>query len=166
MNDAFTVRHLESIDELQADLGDPLVGQGATQVDEFFQGGGLDQFHDDPRTIVLVDHVQDGDEAGVGQSTRHPRFPSGALQQRFPLGTAHVRRDPQFLDGHLALDHQIDGTPNGADTAPGDLRHQLVTALEQTLPRTVGAVGPFGIDVRFRARCGGRRIRPPHVGVF
>src|SRR5699024_12826534 len=64
VNDAFTVRHLESIDELQADLGDPLVGQGATQVDEFFQGGGLDQFHDDPRTIVLVDHVQDGDEAG------------------------------------------------------------------------------------------------------
>src|SRR5699024_12427189 len=53
-----------------------------------------------------------------------------------------------------------------AVTARGAPRRQLGTAFEQTLARTVGGRGLRGTDVRVRARCGRRRIRPPQVGVF
>jgi len=72
----------------------------------------------------------------VREATGDPGLAGGALEQGLALGAAEVGGEPQLLDRDLAVDDQVDGAPHGADTAPGDLRHQLVAPLEQASLRT------------------------------
>ncbi len=63
VHDAAAVRGFQGVAEADADPGDPLAGQRPGAADDVRQRRTVHQFHDDPRAVVGIEHVEDRHEA-------------------------------------------------------------------------------------------------------
>jgi hypothetical protein len=74
MKNSGPVRGLESTRQLVTDLGHPHQRQGTLVADHFGEGRCLHQLHHDEHAALILDHVVQGDHAGVIEPGRCPRL--------------------------------------------------------------------------------------------
>lgn len=91
----------------------------------------LHQLHDDPRPVVVFQHVMDGDDGRVVDPGGGPRLGVGPGEQPGPLALGDVQRGCQLLDRDGAVQHLIVGTPNPAHATAADGFDKPVAAREE-----------------------------------
>ncbi len=166
------VQHAELVAPVQggqhlgADLGGLAGLQGAVLADHVRQRAAVDQLHHDPRPAVLLQHVVDGDHAGVldpGGGAGLPLHP-GVEDLQLVLGQV---ADGQFLDGDLAVEHPVPGPPDGTHATPAEPLPQLVPVGQQPLHGrrlrpVLNAHGDRSPSSTCRHRDGGPRCTTDH----
>ena len=80
--------------------------------------------HDDPRGALVLDHVMDGDHAGVVQPGRRPCLPRRPRDQVGPLGVWQAHREQHFLDRDIPVKHLVMPPPHAAHAALPDRLNQ------------------------------------------
>ena len=105
---------------LLTDVGGPPYAECALLTEQIPQGRPLNQFHDDPRTSVLLGHVEHGDDRGVAELRGASCFPEHAGPQNFDLVGGQVRRGGQLLDRDRAVEQGVGASPNTAHTTGAD----------------------------------------------
>jgi hypothetical protein len=68
------VRGAQRVQQPQPDLGRPYRGERAVRTDDLAQSAATYELHDDPRDAVVLDHVMDGHDAGMGEPGRRTRL--------------------------------------------------------------------------------------------
>ncbi len=132
VQDALTVRRAQHVQHGQADLGGAPGLQDAVLPDHLGEGLALDQFHHDPRPVVLVDHVVDRHGAVVADPCDRLGLAQGARDQAPLLLLVDVRREPQLLDGDRAAQRLVLGTPHRPHAAAAEHFSQPVPPGEET----------------------------------
>src|SRR5699024_778664 len=97
VHDAGVVCFGETGRHLLTDVGGPSYAECALLTAQIPQGRPLNQLHDDPRTSVLLGHLEQGDDRGVAELRGASRFPEHAGPQNFDLVGGQVRRGGQLL---------------------------------------------------------------------
>ncbi len=141
VQDARAVRLGQDAQQVQADLRGPARGQHPVLADHLAQRTGLDQLHHDPRPVVLLDHVVDGDGGGVPDPGDRLGLGEGAGHQPAPLVLVHTGREPQLLHRDVAAQHLVLGPPDRAHAALPEHGRQPVAAREQPPGRPVALPG-------------------------
>jgi hypothetical protein len=115
---------------LLADLGRPLPGQPAETGDLGAERRAGNEPHDDPRCVVVLDHVVDGDHAGVVQPGGGPRLAHRAGEETGPL-RGRLGQQQDLLDRHFPFKKLVTGTPDPAHAALAHRLGQQVASRDQ-----------------------------------
>ena len=125
------MRGTQYVEDREPDLGGPPRRQRAVLAYGFGEGLALDELHDDPRAVVLVDDVVDrhravvadpGDRLGLAQRTRD----EPAL-----LFLVDAVGEAEFLHGDGTAEGLVDGPPDGAHAAAPEHAAEPVPPGEQ-----------------------------------
>jgi len=82
--------------------------------------------HDDPRPVVVLDHIVHGDHGRVAQPGRRPGLAQAARARQAPLGVREPDREDHFLDRDVTVQDLIAGAPDHAHAAGPDGLRQPV----------------------------------------
>jgi len=119
------VGRLESVEQLQAQLGHPADRERAVPGDQLVQGEGVEQLGDHVDHAVLDDHVLQPDQAGMVDGRRRPRLGRDPVPEtRRPASTRpRPGWEPDLLDRELAAGW-VGGPPDQAvlGAAEGDVQ--------------------------------------------
>ncbi len=167
VQDALTVRGAQHVEDGEADLRRAPRRQGPVLADHLGEGLALDEFHDDPRPVVLVDHVVHRHRTGVADPRDRLRLTQGSRDQTPLLVLVDGRREPQFLDGDRPPQRLVDSTPDRAHAAPAEHLPEAVTPREKA-----SVLVPLGLPRLLRLRHAsplrstrpGRAFIVPHPG--
>ncbi|SCE41278.1 hypothetical protein GA0115245_133721, partial [Streptomyces sp. di188] len=128
VQDARRVRGLQRAEDLQADAGGLARRQRALLLEHRAERAALDEFHHDPRPALDHGDVVDVDHGGVVEPGGGAGLTAHPLEGVVPFTFGKVVGDPGLLDGHLAVDGLVLGTPHGAHAAVAELGEQPVAA--------------------------------------
>ena len=127
VNDALLVGVVEGVGGLRQDAEHPLRRHGSLFRQPLIHGRPVHVLHGDVRQVVLLLHVVNGDDAGMGEDSRRSRFPEKALPQAFLLFRGALFAQLDGLDGHRPPDVRIDGVVHHAHGATAQLSDDLVS---------------------------------------
>ncbi len=105
---------------VESDAGRLARGDLAALLGGVGERGPVDVLHDDPRALVVLDDVVDGDDPGVRDARRRPRLLLRPGVQDEPVGLGDVQPGGQLLDGDGAVQHLVVGPPDLAHAAPAE----------------------------------------------
>lgn len=167
VQDALAVRRAQHVEDGEPDLGGPPRRQRAVLADRLGERLALDQLHDDPRAVVLVDHVVDGHRAVVADPCDRLGLTQGARDQPALLVLVDRGREPQFLDRDRAAERLVVGAPDRTHAASAEHLTEPVAPREETT-----VLVPLGLSCLLRLRHAsplrstrpGRAFIVPHPG--
>jgi hypothetical protein len=116
----------QRVRDLRADLGDALPGQPPARGDLGTERRSGHELHHEPGRAVLLDHVVDGDDAGMIKPGSHARLAHRPGQEVGML-LWRLRRQQDFLDRHHAVEQLV-------TTAPYPAHAPLPDRLVQQVP--------------------------------
>jgi len=128
VHDARPVRGAQRGDDPQADLGRPGRAEGPLLLKQVTQRPVREELHDDPRTAVFLDDVENPDHVWVVEPGGQLRFRGGAAAGRLLFRLGKVHRPDQFLHRHLTAKELIAGPPHNAHAATADDRAEPVSS--------------------------------------
>ncbi len=132
VQDALAVRGAQHVEHGEPDLGGAARLQQAVLPDDLGERLALDELHDDPGPVVLLDHVEHGHGAGVAD----PRDRLGLAQrpgdQPPLLLLVDVRREAELLDGDRTAEGLVLGPPHRPHAAAAEHVSQPVPPGEET----------------------------------
>src|SRR5690606_22098873 len=117
VEDAPGVGGLQRVEDGQADLGDPPLGQRPVLADHLVERPARHQVHHDPRLVPVHDDVVDHDDRGGAEPSRGPGLADRAGVVLGALGVAEPERGADLLDRDIAVEQLVDGPPHGAAPA-------------------------------------------------
>jgi hypothetical protein len=117
VDDALPVRGPQRPEQREPDLCRALRRERAVDPDDVGQRARLDELHDEVRRVVVLDHVVDGDGAGVRQLRGRAGLAAGALAQDGALVVGEPVREGDLLDRHLTAQDLVLSAPHGAHAA-------------------------------------------------
>lgn len=135
MDDPGRVRLLQRVHHGGADLGDPPPGQPDLPAEQLGQGFAFEKFHDDDRRVVVLDDVEQGDDARVVEPGRRPGLPHRQSLQLGAVPLVQAGRQENLLDRDLAVEHLVVAAPHGAHRALADHLGQAIPAVDRPLFR-------------------------------
>ena len=127
MDDAFLVRIVERHGGLSQDAEHPLGRNGLRFRQHLVERRPIDVFHGDIGQLALLLHVVDGDDSGVRQDARRPRFPKQALAQPVLFLGIAPSAEMDGLDGHRPADIGVDGVVHHPHGAPPQFPDDLIS---------------------------------------
>lgn len=133
VQDALAVRRTQHVEDGQPDLRGPPRLQQAVLPDELGERLALDEFHHDPRPVVLLDHVEDRHRAVVADPRDRLGLAQRPRDQPALLVLVDVRREPQLLDGDRPAQRFVLGPPHRAHATTAEHLPQPVPPGEKTL---------------------------------
>ncbi len=90
------------------------------------EGRTADVLHDDPRAVVVVEDVVDGDDPGMRDPGRGPGLCLGPLVQHGPVGLGDVTAQGQLFHRDGPVQHFVVRAPHPAHPAAADGLNQPV----------------------------------------
>lgn len=131
VHDAGGVRGAQGAQHPQPDAGGLGRLQPLAVPDRVGERAALDQLHDDPRPVVVLQHVVHGDDGRVVDPRGRPCLGLGTRQQHRTVTVGDVERGRQFLDGDRPVEHLVPGTPYAAHAPAADRVDEPVAAREK-----------------------------------
>lgn len=151
----------QRVHDLGADGGRFAGVQGAALAQDVVERRAVHQLHDDERASVDLRHVVDDYDSGVA----HPGGRAGlALHppaQVGQFGRGGVGVGAEFLDGYLAAQDFVLGSPDDAHAAAAELGHDAVPVRQQSAYAVRLFVLPEDTAAPFLCHASGWR---PHYG--
>ena len=123
MDEAGFVGVIERKRDARADVARELRAQPLLGVEQLAQALAFDELHDHGLAAVLFEDVVHGDDVRVVETGRGDRLAS----ESFGDDRVGGQRGLEPLDGHLAIERQVDGEPHLGHAALRELTLQLVS---------------------------------------
>jgi len=128
VRDACPVRGAQRGEDTQADLGRPSRAERPFLLNQVTQRPVGEKLHDDPRTAVFLDDVENPHHVPVTEPGGKPSLPDSAAAGRLPFLPGKVRRPDQLLHRHLTVKQPIAGPPHNAHATTADDRAEPVSS--------------------------------------
>src|SRR6185437_12583552 len=131
VHDALRMGGAQRGEDLESDRSRLSRGEPALLYEQVAEGSVGQVFHDDPRTAVLLDDVEDPDYAAVIQPGGYLGLPGGTAARGPFLRLGEVPRPDQFFHRHVTAKEFVARPPHDAHAATADDRTQPISSIDK-----------------------------------